>query len=62
MATQTAAPSDFIKNLGRMYGTYTGGFVASSFCSHSGAGRRAEQNSRVPVVFSRSRSTPSSAS
>jgi cation/acetate symporter len=28
MATQTASPSDFIKNLGRMYGTYTGGFVA----------------------------------
>ena len=30
MATQTAAggTSDFIKNLGRMYGTYTGGFVA----------------------------------
>jgi cation/acetate symporter len=29
MATQTAAggSSDFIKNLGRMYGTYTGGFV-----------------------------------
>ena len=29
MATQTAGgTSDFIKNLGRMYGTYTGGFVA----------------------------------
>ena len=28
MATQTASPSDFIKNLGRMYGTYTGGFLA----------------------------------
>jgi cation/acetate symporter len=28
MATQTAGASDFIKNLGRMYGTYTGGFVA----------------------------------
>ena len=29
MATQTsAASSDFIKNLGRMYGTYTGGFLA----------------------------------
>jgi cation/acetate symporter len=29
MATQTAAASsDFIKNLGRLYGTYTGGFVA----------------------------------
>src|SRR5262245_53102359 len=28
MATQTAgAGSDFIKNLGRMYGTYTGGFI-----------------------------------
>ncbi len=27
MATQTAGSSDFIKNLGRMYGTYTGGFV-----------------------------------
>jgi cation/acetate symporter len=28
MATQTSAgTSDFIKNLGRMYGTYTGGFV-----------------------------------
>ena len=28
MATQTAgASSDFIKNLGRMYGTYTGGFI-----------------------------------
>ena len=27
MATQTAGTSDFIKNLGRMYGTYTGGFV-----------------------------------
>ena len=28
MATQTSASSaDFIKNLGRMYGTYTGGFV-----------------------------------
>jgi cation/acetate symporter len=28
MATQTAAGSDFIRNLGRMYGTYTGGFIA----------------------------------
>jgi cation/acetate symporter len=28
MATQTAGGSDFIKNLGRMYGTYTGGFLA----------------------------------
>jgi cation/acetate symporter len=29
MTTQTsAASSDFIKNLGRMYGTYTGGFIA----------------------------------
>ena len=29
MATQTAGgSSDFIKNLGRMYGTYTGGFIA----------------------------------
>jgi cation/acetate symporter len=29
MATQaSAASSDFIKNLGRMYGTYTGGFIA----------------------------------
>ena len=28
MATQTAQKSDFIKNLGRMYGTYTGGFLA----------------------------------
>src|ERR671911_317820 len=30
MATQaqSAAPSDFIKNLGRMYGMYTGGFLA----------------------------------
>ncbi len=28
MATQTASSSDFIKQLGRMYGTYTGGFVA----------------------------------
>jgi cation/acetate symporter len=29
MATQTsAAGSDFIRNLGRMYGTYTGGFLA----------------------------------
>ncbi len=29
MATQTAAAkSDFMKNLGRMYGTYTGGFLA----------------------------------
>src|SRR5262245_31634250 len=29
MATQTATgTSDFIKNLGRMYGTYTGGFIA----------------------------------
>jgi cation/acetate symporter len=27
MATQTAASSDFYKNLGRMYGTYTGGFI-----------------------------------
>ena len=27
MATQTAASSDFIKNLGRMYGTYTGSFI-----------------------------------
>jgi cation/acetate symporter len=27
MTTQTAGASDFIKNLGRMYGTYTGGFV-----------------------------------
>ncbi len=28
MATQAAPKSDFIKNLGRMYGTYTGGFLA----------------------------------
>ncbi len=28
MATQSTASSDFIKNLGRMYGMYTGGFVA----------------------------------
>jgi len=29
MATQTAAAgSDFIRNLGRLYGTYTGGFIA----------------------------------
>jgi cation/acetate symporter len=28
MATQAASTSDFIKNLGKMYGTYTGGFVA----------------------------------
>src|SRR5262245_63180111 len=31
MATQTTqsqSSADFIKNLGRMYGTYTGGFVA----------------------------------
>ncbi|KAB2914120.1 MAG: cation acetate symporter [Hyphomicrobiaceae bacterium] len=28
MATQSAASSDFIKNLGRMYGMYTGGFLA----------------------------------
>ena len=27
MATQTAGSSDFIKNLGRMYGTYTGSFI-----------------------------------
>jgi cation/acetate symporter len=27
MATQTAGTSDFYKQLGRMYGTYTGGFV-----------------------------------
>ena len=27
MTTQTAGSSDFIKNLGRMYGTYTGGFI-----------------------------------
>jgi cation/acetate symporter len=28
MATQSAGSSDFIKNLGRMYGMYTGGFLA----------------------------------
>ena len=28
MATETASSSDFIKNLGKMYGTYTGGFLA----------------------------------
>jgi cation/acetate symporter len=28
MATQAAGSNDFIKNLGRMYGTYTGGFLA----------------------------------
>lgn len=28
MATQTGTTSDFIKNLGKMYGTYTGGFLA----------------------------------
>lgn len=28
MATTTSSTSDFIKNLGRMYGTYTGGFLA----------------------------------
>jgi cation/acetate symporter len=28
MAVQSAASSDFIKNLGRMYGMYTGGFLA----------------------------------
>ena len=27
MTTQTAGTSDFIKQLGRMYGTYTGGFI-----------------------------------
>jgi cation/acetate symporter len=27
MTTQTAGASDFIKNLGKMYGTYTGGFI-----------------------------------
>ena len=27
MATQTAGSSDFIKNLGKMYGTYTGSFI-----------------------------------
>ena len=27
MATQSAGSSDFIKNLGRMYGVYTGGFI-----------------------------------
>ena len=27
MTTQTAGGSDFIKQLGRMYGTYTGGFI-----------------------------------
>ena len=29
MATQSAASSDFIKNLGKMYGTYTGAFLVS---------------------------------
>ena len=28
MATQSAGSSDFIKNLGRMYGAYTGLFLA----------------------------------
>ena len=28
MATQSANTSDFIKSLGRMYGLYTGGFLA----------------------------------
>ncbi len=28
MATQAAERSDFIKNLGRLYGLYTGGFLA----------------------------------
>jgi cation/acetate symporter len=28
MATQTASTSDFTKNLGRLYGAYTGGFLA----------------------------------
>jgi len=28
MATQSSSSSDFIKNLGKIYGTYTGGFVA----------------------------------
>jgi cation/acetate symporter len=28
MATQTASTSDFTKQLGRLYGTYTGGFIA----------------------------------
>ena len=28
MATQTSPTSDFIRNLGKIYGTYTGGFVA----------------------------------
>src|SRR4026207_235720 len=28
MATQSANTTDFIKNLGRMYGLYTGGFIA----------------------------------
>ena len=27
MSTQSASSSDFIKNLGKMYGTYTGGFI-----------------------------------
>jgi cation/acetate symporter len=28
MATQTSGESDFVSNLGRIYGIYTGGFVA----------------------------------
>ncbi|MDO8876840.1 MAG: cation acetate symporter, partial [Pseudolabrys sp.] len=27
MSTQSASTSDFIKNLGKMYGVYTGGFI-----------------------------------
>ena len=28
MATQSSGSSDFLNNLGRVYGIYTGGFVA----------------------------------
>ena len=63
MATQTAGSSDFIKNLGKMYGTYTGGFIGFiillAILEQAGV---LEQDSRVICSWdSRSRFTPSSA-
>ena len=63
MTTQTVGGSDFIKQLGRMYGTYTGGFIAFivllAILEQMGVPTKF---SAIFSCFSLSQSTPSSAS
>ena len=62
MTTQTAPGSDFIKQLGRMYGTYTGGFIGFiillAIFEQVGV---PNEFSAISSCFSRWRFTPSSA-